>query len=351
MRAASACASSTRYAALVAESDFLTIHTVKTAETIGLIGADVLQYAKPNLRVINVARGGIVDEQALAEAISSGQIAGAALDVFASEPTTQSPLFSLPSVVVTPHLGASTAEAQDKAGITIAEQLVLALHGDFVPFAVNVAAAEASETVRPFLALAERLGRLFTGLGGGAPATLEITYEGAIADYDCRVLTLSVLRGVLMPVVDEPVTFVNAPQMAEERGIDVREVKTAGARDYVNLISVRGDTAGRATHVAGTLYGKHDAPRIVGLDDHFVDLPPSSHMLVVHNADVPGMIGAVGSILGGSGVNINDMGVGRSPTGAAALMAISTSEAVPAAVVDTIRAREGVIDAKAIELG
>ncbi len=336
--------------ALVAESDFLTIHTVKTAETIGLIGTEVLQHAKPNLRVINVARGGIVDEAALATAIESGQIAGAALDVFASEPMTESPLFSLPSVVVTPHLGASTAEAQDKAGITIAEQLVLALRGDFVPFAVNVAAAEASETVRPFLGLAERLGRLFTGLGGGAPTTLEIAYEGALADYDCRVLTLSILRGVLGPVVEEPVTFVNAPQIAEERGLEIREIKTAGARDYVNLISVRGDTSGRPTHVAGTLYGKHDAPRIVGLDDHFVDLPPSSHMLVVRNADVPGMIGTVGSILGDAGVNITDMGVGRSPSGEAALMAISTSDAVPTAVVDAIRAHAGVLDAKAIEL-
>jgi D-3-phosphoglycerate dehydrogenase len=336
---------------LAAESDFLTIHTVKTAETIGLIGADVFEHANPNLRVINVARGGIVDEQALADAIVAGRVAGAALDVFAKEPTTESPLFALPSVVVTPHLGASTAEAQDKAGFTIAEQLVLALRGDFVPFAVNVAAAEASETVRPFLGLAERLGRLFTGLGGGAPATLEITYEGSLADYDCRVLTLSVLRGVLGPVVAEPITFVNAPQIAEERGLDVREVKTAGARDYVNLISVRGDTAGRPTHVAGTLYGKHDAPRIVGLDDHFVDLPPSSHMLVVHNADVPGMIGSVGSILGDTGVNIADMGVGRSPSGEAALMAISTSAAVPVEAVDAIRSLHGVIDAKAIELG
>jgi len=336
---------------LVAESDFLTIHAVKTSETVGLLNAQVLAHAKPGLRIVNVGRGGILDEPALAEAIRSGIVAGAAIDVFASEPTTESPLFALPSVVVTPHLGASTAEAQDKAGVTIAEQVELALRGDFVPFAVNVAASEASNTVRPFLPLAERLGRLFCGLAGGAVDTIDVEFEGAIADYDCRVLTLSILRGVLGPVVEEPVTFVNAPQLAEERGISVRETKTSTARDYVNLITVRGVAGGdRPTHVAGTLYGKHDAPRIVGLDDHIVDLPPSSHMLVVRNDDVPGIIGTVGTILGRSGVNIDDMDVGRSPSGAAAMMAISTASAVPADVVAEIRASAGVIDAKAISL-
>ena len=337
---------------IVAEADFLTIHLPKTPETIGLIGRDVLAKAKPGLRLVNTARGGIVDEAALADAVRGGVVAGAALDVFAEEPTTSSPLFELDNVVVTPHLGASTAEAQDKAGNTIAEQVVLALDGDFVPFAVNVAASEASETVRPFLPLAERLGRLFTGLAGGAPETLEVSYEGAIADYDCRVLTLSILRGVLAPVVDEPVTFVNAPQLAEMRGLVVRETKSSAARDYVNLVTVRGAGAGGYTaHVAGTLYGKNDAPRIVGIQDHIVDLPPSSHMLVVHNEDVPGMIGAVGTILGDAGVNIADMDVGRSATGEAALMAISTSASVPPEVVAAVRAHAGIVDARAIDLG
>ena len=339
-------------AEIVAESDFLTIHLPKTPETIGLIGSEMLAVAKPGMRLVNVARGGIVDELALAEALRSGALAGAALDVFAKEPTTQSPLFEIDSVVVTPHLGASTAEAQDKAGITIAEQVILALRGDFVPFAVNVAASEASETVRPYLPLAERLGRLFTGLAGGVSETLDVSYEGSIADYDCRVLTLSILRGVLGPVVDEPVTFVNAPQLAEQRGIVVRETTSSAARDYVNLVTVRGTGPdGHPAHVAGTLYGKKDAPRIVGIQDHIVDLPPSSHMLVVHNEDVPGMIGAVGSILGEAGVNIADMDVGRSATGEAALMAIATSETVSPEVVRRICAHPGVVDARAIELG
>jgi D-3-phosphoglycerate dehydrogenase len=337
--------------ALVAEADFVTVHLPKTPETIGLIGAAVLAKAKPGLRIVNTARGGIVDEAALAEAIRAGVIAGAAIDVFAKEPTTESPLFGLPSVVVTPHLGASTVEAQDKAGNTIAEQVVLALNGDFVPFAVNVAASEAAETLRPYLPLAERLGRLFTALAGAAPETVDVNFEGAIADYDCRVLTLSVLKGLLSPVVDEPVTFVNAPQLAEAHGVKVRTTSSPSALDYVNLVTVRGVANGRPTHVAGTLYGKADAPRIVGFDEHIVDLPPSSHMLVVQNDDVPGVIGMVGSILGAAGVNINDMDVGRSPSGVAAMMAISTDSAVPADVVEHLRSQPGIADAKAIELG
>jgi D-3-phosphoglycerate dehydrogenase len=337
--------------ALVAEADFVTVHLPKTPETLGLINAEVLARAKPGLRIVNTARGGIVDEAALAAAIRDGKVAGAAIDVFAVEPTTESPLFALDSVVVTPHLGASTAEAQDKAGNTIAEQVVLALGGDFVPFAVNVAASEASETLRPFLPLAERLGRMFTALAGGLPETVDVDFEGAIADYDCRVLTLSVLKGLLSPVVSEPVTFVNAPQLAEERGIVLRSTSSASARDYVNLVTVRGVAAGRPTHVAGTLYGKSDSPRIVGLDEHIVDVPPSSHMLVVRNDDVPGVIGMVGTILGNAGVNIDNMAVGRSPSGVAAMMAISTGLPVPAAVVAEVRSRPDIVDAKAIELG
>ncbi len=333
---------------LVADCDFVTIHATKTPETIGLVNAAVLSHAKPGMRLINAGRGGIVDEEALATAIAEGRLGGAAIDTFAKEPTTESPLFALDSVVVTPHLGASTAEAQDKAGETIAEMVVLALRGDFVPFAVNVAASEASEIVRPFLSLAERVGRLFTGLAGGAPSTLEIEYEGEIADYDCRVLTLSILKGVLAPVVAEPVSFVNAPQIAEQRGISVREIKSSDALDYVNLIVVRGD---QGTHVAATLFGKQQSPRIVGIDGHSVDLPPAQHMLVVHNDDSPGMIGRVASVLGNAGLNISNMDVGQSPSGEAALMVIATDKTVPVEVVDEIIRQSGVHTARAFDLG
>lgn len=335
---------------LVATVDFLTIHLPKTPETVGLIGRDLLAKAHPGLRIVNTARGGIIDEQALADALASGTVAGAALDVFAEEPTTQSPLFALDTVVVTPHLGASTTEAQDKAGQTIAEQVVLALQGDFVPYAVNVAAAEASETVRPFLPLAERLGRLFTGLAEHAPDALEISYEGRLADYDCSVLTLSVLKGVLASFVDEPVSFVNAPQLAKDRGLTVREVKSAQLVDYVNLIALRGRVGDRDVHVAGTLTGRTDQPRIVAIDEHSVDVPPSSHMLVVRNADRPGMIGVVGTILGRAEVNISDMNVGKNPAGEAALMVLSLGSSVPLKAVEELRAEPGVLDAKPIDL-
>ena len=332
-------------------ADFLTIHLPKTPDTAGLISAELLTHAKPTLRIVNTARGGIVDEAALADAVRDGRIAGAALDVFAAEPTTESPLFELDAVVVTPHLGASTAEAQDKAGQTIAEQVVLALKGEFVPFAVNLAATEASATVQPFMPLVERLGRLFTALAGGVVDTLEISYEGQIADYDCRVLTLSALKGVLSPVMDESVSFVNAPQLAEERGLTYREITSSSARDYVNLIELRGHTERGATHVAGTLYGKQDAPRIVAIDDYILDLSPSSHMLVVRNRDTPGMIGRVGTILGDGGINIDELALGRGPMGDAPLMVLSTSTPVPQAVVDNLRGHDGIVDAQAIELG
>jgi D-3-phosphoglycerate dehydrogenase len=336
---------------LVRRADFLTVHLPKTPDTVGLISAELLTHAKPTLRVVNTARGGIVDEAALADAVRDGRIAGAALDVFVEEPTTESPLFELDNVVVTPHLGASTVEAQDKAGQTIAEQVVLALRGEFVPFAVNLAATEASATVQPYMPLAERLGRLFTSVAGGTVDTLEISYEGQIADYDCRVLTLSVLKGVLGPVVEEPVSFVNAPQLAEERGLVVRETTSSSSRDYVNLIELRGHTAERAAHVAGTLYGKNDAPRIVAIDDYLVDMSPSSHMLVVRNEDIPGMVGTIGTILGREhGINIDDMNLGRGPAGDVSLMLLATSTPVPAEVVAQLRATEGVVDARAIEL-
>ena len=335
---------------LVAEADFLTIHLPRTPETEGLIGRDLLARAKPGIRIVNTARGGIVDEEALHDALVSGQVAGAALDVFDEEPTTKSPLFELDSVVVTPHLGASTIEAQDKAGQTIAEQVILALRGDFVPYAVNVAAGEASETVRRFLPLGERLGRLFTALAGGVVERLEVSYEGQVADYDCRILTLSVLKGIFSPVVQEPVSFVNAPQMAEERGVEVRETKSSSARDFVNLISLRGRIGEREAHVAGTLAGRSETPRIVGIDDHSVDVPPSRYMLVVRNDDRPGMIGRVGTTLGDAGVNIADMALGRGPTGEHAVMVLSTDSPIAPDVVERLRAQDGIRDAKAIEL-
>ena len=324
---------------LVQVADFVTLHVVRTPETVGLIGKDLLALAKPGIRIVNVGRGGIVDEEALAEALRSGHVAGAALDVFEAEPTIDSPLFGLPNVVVTPHLGASTREAQDKAGESIAEQVELALAGEFVPFAVNVSAAEASETVRPFLPLAERLGELYGGLAEGVPDVLEIEYAGQIADYDTRILTLSVLKGVFGRVSDEPVSYVNAPRIASERGVEVRDTSTATAHDYVNLITLRGGDH----NLAGTLVGLRGEPRIVMLDGHTIDLPPARHMLVVRNDDRPGMIAFVSGVLARAGVNIDDMHLGRSERGEAALQVIATDGAVPPEVTEAIRAGDGIV--------
>jgi D-3-phosphoglycerate dehydrogenase / 2-oxoglutarate reductase len=329
---------------LVQVADFVTLHVAKTPETAGLIGKDLLALAKPGIRIVNVARGGIVDEAALAEAIRAGRVAGAALDVFAAEPATESPLFGLSQVVVTPHLGASTREAQDKAGDTIAEQVVLALDNEFVPFAVNVSAAEASETVRPFLPLAERLGELYSGLAERVPEVLEVEYAGQLADYDTRILTLSVLKGVFGRVTDEPVSYVNAPRIASERGVEVRDTSTATAHDYINLVTIRGGDHA----IAGTLVGLRAAPRIVMLDGHTIDLPPAKNMLVVRNDDRPGMIAFVAGVLADAGVNIDDMHLGRSDRGEAALQVIATDVAVPHEVQDAIRAGDGVVSVHAL---
>jgi len=325
---------------LVAEADFLTIHLPKTAETAGLVGADLFAKAKPGLRIVNAARGGIVDEAALADALGSGVVAGAAFDVFASEPCTDSPLFSLPGVVVTPHLGASTAEAQDKAGVTIAEQVTLALAGDFVPFAVNVAATEVSETVRPFLHLAEQLGRCFACLNDGLPPVLEVEYQGGLASANTSILTLAVLKGVFATGTEEPVSYVNAPQLAAQRGLEVRETSTSTTLDYVNLITLRSP----AHSIAGTLSGTRAEPRIVLVDDHAVEVPPAEHMLVVRNDDRPGMIGLVGTVLGEAGVSISSMDVDPSRTEGTALMVLSTDRAVPDEVFARLRAAGGILD-------
>ncbi len=323
---------------LIAESDFITIHVAKTPETLGLINAQRLALAKPGLRLVNAARGGIVDEVALADAIRAGTIAGAALDVFADEPCISSPLFELPQVVVTPHLGASTREAQDKAGTTIAEQVSLALASEFVPFAVNVSAAQASESVRPFLPLAEQLGALFARLSPALPEHLEIEFAGEIGGYDNKITELAVLKGLLAEGADEPVTFVNAHEVAKGRGMKVRSASLTATSDYLNTITIRGGDHS----VAGTLAGLKGEPRIILVDDHDVDLAPAQHMLVVRNDDRPGVIGRVGTILGEADVNIVDMNVGLGPDGQGALMVISTTSRTPDASAERLRTADGV---------
>jgi D-3-phosphoglycerate dehydrogenase len=332
--------------ALVAEADFLTVHLRKNAETVGLLGAELFAKCKPGVRIVNTARGGIVDEEALAAAIRSGQVGGAGLDVFEEEPTTSSPLFDLPSVVVTPHLGASTAEAQDKAGQTIAEQVLLALSGDFVPFAVNVAASSVSEPVRPFMGLVEQLGRFFGCLHEHVPDVIEVQVEGTIGAERNDILTLCALKGLFATSTDEPVSYVNAPQIAERRGLRVRETSTSTSTEYVNLVTLRSTTHS----VAGTLTpGPTGGPRIVTVDDHGVEVSPSAHMLVIRNDDRPGMIGVVGTVLGEAGVSIRSMAL--TPTeGGTALMVLSVDAEVAPAVVGELAARPGILSVATVNL-
>ncbi|MDG1265180.1 MAG: phosphoglycerate dehydrogenase [Ilumatobacter sp.] len=328
---------------VVAESDFLTVHLPKTPETLGLVNRDLLVKAKASLRIINVARGGIVHEQDLADCLNDGIIAGAALDVFSAEPMTESPLFAIPSVVVTPHLGASTREAQDKAGDTIASMIELALAGDFVPFAVNVNAAEANETIRPFLPLAERLGSLFESLAGGTPDVLEVCVEGEIAGYDTRILELAVLKGFFGSITEDPVTYVNAPQLAKDHGLEVREVTCATSADYVNLLTV----SGGAHKISGTLSGPKADQRVTNIDGVPFDVPPADNMVVITNDDRPGVIGTVGTLLGHAEVNIADMDVSRTDDDKA-VMLIAPTKPVPAPVLDDLRAAPGIVNVKTL---
>ena len=325
---------------VVEQADVLTIHLPKNKETTGIINADMLKRAKRSLRIVNVARGGIADEADLAEALRNGTIAGAALDVFTKEPVTDSPLFGLGNIVVTPHLGASTREAQDRAGEVVADMVQLALNGDFVPFAVNLEAGDANETLKPFVPLADRIGRVFASLIESTPSTIEISTTGEIGGYDPGLITISALKGMLSVWSTDQVSLVNAPSMARNLNITVESVAstTTTHRDYVNLITLRsGDR-----NIAATLTGRRREARIVMIDHHLTDIPPSEHMLVVKNDDRPGAIGRVASALGNAGINIANMDVGSSETAGSALMCIATTTAVPLDVLQHLRTLEGI---------
>ena len=325
---------------VVEQADVLTIHLPKNKETTGIINADMLKRAKRSLRIVNVARGGIADEADLAEALRNGTIAGAALDVFTKEPVTYSPLFGLGNIVVTPHLGASTREAQDRAGEVVADMVQLALNGDFVPFAVNLEAGDANETLKPFVPLADRIGRVFASLIESTPSTIEISTTGEIGGYDPGLITISALKGMLSVWSTDQVSLVNAPSMARNLNITVESVAstTTTHRDYVNLITLRsGDR-----NIAATLTGRRREARIVMIDHHLTDIPPSEHMLVVKNDDRPGAIGRVASALGNAGINIANMDVGSSETAGSALMCIATTTAVPLDVLQHLRTLEGI---------
>ncbi len=337
---------------LLAESDFISIHLPKTPETAGLIGARELALTKKGVRIVNAARGGLIDEQALADAIASGHVAGAGIDVFATEPCTDSPLFGLPGVVVTPHLGASTAEAQDKAGLAVARSVRLALQGEFVPDAVNVqAGGVVAEAVKPGLPLAEKLGRIFTALAGGVAQSVTVEVRGEIASQDVSVLQLAALKGIFTDVVAEQVTFVNAPLLAKDRGVDVGLVTYAESDEYRNLISVRGVLAtGEQIGVSGTLTGPRQVEKLVEVDGFDTDLRLEAHLLFFRYADRPGVVGTVGERLGAAGINIAGAQVSRTRRGGEALMTVSVDTAVPADVLADIRSVIGATAVRSADL-
>ncbi|MBA2575010.1 MAG: phosphoglycerate dehydrogenase [Nocardioidaceae bacterium] len=324
---------------LMADADFISVHLPKTAETSGLISDEQLARCKPTAIIVNAARGGIVDEHALHLALKERRIAGAGLDVFASEPCTDSPLFEFDNMVATPHLGASTEEAQENAGIAVAKSVRLALSGELVPDAVNVQGGVIAEDVRPGIPLAERLGRIFTALAGEVAEQLDVEVRGEITQYDVQVLELAALKGVFTDIVEENVSYVNAPLLASERGMAVRLITESESEDHRNLVTLRGTLRdGNQVSVSGTLIGIAQRERLVEINDYDVDLEPTDHLAFFTYQDRPGMVGAIGRILGDADINIGGMQVARDRQGGHALVALSVDSAIPSEVLNQIGA-------------
>jgi len=325
---------------VIARADFLTLHLPLNDDTRGVIDAKAIARMKEGVRIINAARGELVDEEALGEGLRTGKVAGAALDVFAQEPYS-GPLLGAPNIIVTPHLAASTDEAQDRAGVIVAEQVAAALDGGLVTNAVNIPSlrAEDLEVLGPFVPLAAALGRLALELARGEPVKIGLEYYGELSEHDTRLLTLAALNGAFRGRVDQPVNYVNAPLVAAERGIDVVEERRRSSRDFTNLIAV---TAGDA-RVAGTTIGREHRQWLVSAWDFELEIELAPRMIFLRYDDVPGVIGRVGTTLGEAGVNIANMAVSRNREGGKALMALSID--TPAAPEVIERLGQGVDDA------
>lgn len=323
---------------LLERSDFITIHMPKTPETTGMIAAEQLAKMKPTAFIVNVARGGLIDETALHDALVSKTIAGAGLDVFVQEPPKESPLLALPNVVVTPHLGASTDEAQEKAGVSVAKSVRLALAGELVPDAVNVAGGVIDPYVRPGIPLVEKLGQLFAGLAQGPLESLDVEVHGELVDYDVSVLKLAALKGVFTNVVSESVSYVNAPLLAEQRGVAVRLIADADSPEYRNVITLRGALAdGTQVSVSGTLTGTKQTEKLVGINGYDVEVPIADHHIVMIYTDRPGIVAVYGSEFGEAGINIAGMQIARREAGGQALSVLTVDSPVPSEVIERVR--------------
>ena len=323
---------------LLKRSDFITIHLPKTKETANLIGVEALKKVKKEVRIINAARGGVLDEAALYDAITEGRVAGAGLDVYVTEPCTDSPLFQLDQVVATPHLGASTDEAQERAGIAVAVSVRKALAGELVPDAVNVKGGAIHDEIRPSLPLVEKMAQIATAIAGELPVSMEITVKGDISGHDSSVLAISALKGALQATGSEDVTYVNAPGLAAERGITSSVVTSPDSPEYRSMISLHAALAsGHQIKVDGTLMGIKKTEKIIAIDGFDLDLPPTENLLFLRYTDKPGVVGAVGNTLGAAKINIAGMQVSREAAGGKALMALTVDSSVSDAVTETIK--------------
>lgn len=328
---------------LLARADTISIHLPKTPETKGLIGKEQLALVKPSVIIVNDARGGLIDEAALADALREGRVAGAGIDVFAKEPCTDSPLFGLPNAVVTPHLGASTTEAQDRAGTDVARSVLLALAGDFVPDAVNVqTGGVVGEEVRPYLPLVQKLGTVVAAFATKPPASIVIKVRGELAAEDVSVLPLAALRGVFSGMVDEQVTFVNAPKLAEDLGVHMDLVTEPESANYRSLVTVQASLPdGGSVTVSGTLTGLDGVQKVVEVNGRSFDLRAEGTVLLLEYPDRPGVMGTVGTLLGEVGVNIDAAQISQTKDGQDAIMLLRVDRQVGAEVRDAIGAAVG----------
>lgn len=315
---------------LLAQADFITIHMPKTPETTGMIGTDQFAAMKPTAFIVNVARGGLIDEDALYAALKSNRIAGAGLDVFVSEPPTDSRLLGLDNVVLTPHLGASTDEAQEKAGVSVARSVRLALGGELVPDAVNVAGGAIDPTVRPGIPLMEKLGQVFSGLADNPVTSIDVEVRGEIAELDVSVLKLAALKGIFSNIVSESVSYVNAPLLAEQRGVAVRLITDATSDEYRNLLTIRGALSdGSQISVSGTLTGTKQVEKIVEINGYDVEVPIAEHLIVMIYTDRPGIVAVYGKEFGDASINIAGMQIARQGKGGQALSVLTVDSPVP----------------------
>lgn len=324
---------------LLEQSDFITIHMPKTPETTGMISAPQLAKMKNTAFIVNVARGGLIDEADLADALRTGTIAGAAVDVFVSEPPTDSPLLGLENIIVTPHLGASTDEAQEKAGVSVARSVRLALSGELVPDAVNVAGGVIDPYVRPGIPLMEKLGQVFSGLAQHSPLTsVDVEVRGELVEFDVSVLKLAALKGIFTNVVSETVSYVNAPLLAEQRGIEVRLITDAESPEYRNVLTLRGALAdGSQVSVSGTLTGTKQIEKIVEINGYDVEVPFAKNMIVMLYTDRPGIVAVYGREFGDANINIAGMQIARHVAGGTALSVLTVDSPVPAGLLATVR--------------